>query len=381
MRNVCLLCYSENLQKIMHFTNAPRNIQSLLDKEQLSMDKKISLELVKCNSCNLVQLGNVEVVPTDYYDDYVMGTSFSTQMIEYTHTLAKNLVDTYHLQDKIIMELGCGDGFFLQQFKNLGTQVLGIEPSKRFSMYAKDEEIQILNIYFNLEAQLPQKEFDAIVSRQVFEHLKNPNEILQAMFKFLKTDGIGLIEVPSFEKALRLNRYYDIFSDHIAYYTKETLSHLVLRNNFEILDIFDAFNDEYIVIIFRKKQDLSIMNFVDGFQSYKKDFVNKIHELKSKGKKIVMWGAGGKGNALLSFCDIDSNHIDFIIDSDDKKIGKYTIGSHILIRDPSILKKEKVDVIIISAMAYESEILKQLAGMTFQGEIYVISPELRMIKG
>jgi len=378
MKKKCLICHSENIKKIIEIRNAPQNIQFLLTKNTLQDDKKISLHISKCNSCNLIQLTNHNVIPKNYYDDYVMSTSFSKDFEKYLESLTKELVQKFNLKNKNILEIGCGDGLFLHKFTKHGVKVLGIEPSKRFSKLKKDASIKILNIYFTIRSKLPLKEYDAIVSRQVFEHLKNPNEVLQTYYKFLKNDGIGLIEVPSFEKAIKNNRFYDIFSDHIAYYTKETLSHLVLRNNFEILDIFDSFNDEYLVIIFRKKPQLSLEKFANEFDNLKTDLVLEIKKLKKKYKKIVMWGAGGKGNSLLSIGNLNASVISFIVDSDPNKIGKYTRGSHIPVKSPSELD-DKVDAIIISAIAFKNEILKELTKKKFTGDIYLISPRLHKI--
>jgi len=390
MNRKCIICDSNDVNQIFEIPNAPMNIQALLTKDQIENDSKITLKIFQCKKCNLVQLGNSEVISSDYYDDYVMTASFSSHLSQYTKNLAKKLIQEYGLKQKNILEIGCGDGFFSKQLENEGAKVIGIEPSKKFGEYAKKNGINVIHTYFHENADLPINEFDAIVSRQVFEHLKNPNEVMLATKKFLKNGGIGMIEVPSFEKALQLNRYYDIFSDHVSYYTKETLSNLALLNGFEVSEVFDSFDNEFIVIIF-KKSDSSIKDsiknksnplmdeFIKNFERYKVTFNEGVKDLKTKNKKIVVWGAGGKGNALLSMCDLDSNYIDYVIDSDPKKIGKYTIGSHLFIKSPEVLKEDLVDVIIISAMAYEAEILKKLDEFEFKGDVYVISPWLRKV--
>ena len=76
----CILCKSSNIVNFLQINNAPINIQTLLRQDKISSDKKITLNVMKCNSCNLIQLGNSEIIPENYYDDYLMSTSFSSQM-------------------------------------------------------------------------------------------------------------------------------------------------------------------------------------------------------------------------------------------------------------------------------------------------------------
>ena len=305
----CLLCGSKSFVKILEINGAPINIQKVLKGHELANDHKIDITLLRCTACNLYQLGDLGVVPKDYYEDYLMTTSFSKQINIYVEGLAKSLIEKYNLKQKTIYEIGCGDGIFCEYLNKHGAITVGVEPSAVFGKLAEGKGIKVIYDYFTENLAIPEQSVDAIVSRAVFEHLKNPNEILKAMHKFLKKGGIGLIEVPSFEKAIKFDRYYDIFSDHVAYYTKETLTHLVSRNNFEVLDIFDSYNDEFLVIIFRKKDPLDEPKFMKNFEIYKKDFNNKINEFVSKKQSIAIWGAGGKGLALLSMSNLNSNTI------------------------------------------------------------------------
>jgi SAM-dependent methyltransferase len=332
--------------------------------------------LVRCQKCDLYQLGDLSVVPEEYYEDYIMTTSFSKQINEYIDNLAKYIVDKYRLKNGLVYEVGCGDGIFCEYLIKHGADTIGVEPSTTFGKLAERKNIKVIYDYFSEDLNIPEKGVDAIVSRAVFEHLKNPNKVLKAMHKFLKDDGIGMIEVPSFEKALKFDRYYDIFSDHVAYYTKQSLVNLISLNNFKVLEVFDSYNDEFIVIIFKKDNDNEEKKFVSKYEEYKKDFIEKINMFIRDRKSVCMWGAGAKGLALLSMCNLNDSTIKFIVDSDINKIGKYSPGSHIEIFSPDVLKEKYVDVIIISAMAYEKEIRDYLKGINFAGEVYVISPIL-----
>jgi SAM-dependent methyltransferase len=320
-------------------------------------------------------------VQTDYYDEYYMTTSFSESMKIYEKELCEKFFKEFSLKNKKLIEIGSGDGQFLKMFSDKGTDVLGFEPSKTFFNLALKRGLKMKNEYFNSNSNINDNFYDAVISRQVFEHLNNPNEVLENIFKKLKFGGVGLIEIPSFEKSLKENRYYDVFLDHKCYYTKKTLSHLLNKNGFEVTNIFNSFNDEYIVAYFRKNMQNDIQQFAENFLDYKSNFKNIINKMTLNSKKIVMYGAGGKGLSVLTMCNIDSSQISYVVDSDLTKQNKYTVGSHILIKPPEILKTDEVDVIIISAMAYYEEILKDLTEKyNYSGEIYAISPNLKRVR-
>lgn len=381
MVNKCLSCQSENIGELFVINDAPRNIQALLTKAQTESDKKISLKVLKCYSCELIQLENSDIIDADYYEDYVMTTSFSDSMTLYRQSLAKRFVEDYKLQNKRLFEIGCGDGQFLRFFKDLGVKELGIEPSKAFFDLARKKDLNLLNCYMSDDIPLEENSFDAFVTSAVFEHLKNPSEVLQAAKKVLKIGGIGLIEVPSFEKSLKDMRYYDIFSDHVAYYTKKSLSNLVIRQGFEVIELFSSFNDEFLVIIFKKKEDLPLSEFISGFENYKLSFQKVLSTIISDGKKIVVWGAGGKGIALLSMCGVSNSDVECVVDSDVYKIGKFTLGSHIEIKHPDELLQIKPDVIILTSLAYEEEIKSILKNKYhYGGELFVIYSGLRKVE-
>jgi len=372
----CILCGDKNFRTLFHVDKAPKNIQGLLVEKELDKDKTISFDLIQCKKCDMIQLGDFDILPRDYYDDYIMTQSFSKQNQEYLMDISTRFVKRFNLFGKKLFEIGSGDGEFLLKFKEQGLNVVGIEPSLTFSKRA-EKGLVILKEYFNKNTTLKEKSFDAIVSRAVFEHLKNPHSVLEGITKVLKESGVGLIEVPNFEKSIKERRYYDVFSDHVAYYTKKTLIKLLELHNFEIVEIFNTFNDEFLVVFFRKNQNYSVNKFIKDFAIYKKDFRKTLDKLKKENKTIAFWGAGGKGNAILSLCDIRKEEIKHVIDSDINKIGKHTIGTHIKIVSPSILYKEKIDTIIITAMAFASEIIQDLKSKyNYKGRIFVISPKL-----
>jgi len=376
----CILCGNKKFKHILKIKKAPFAVSKLLKKRELKKDKKISLDLIMCRSCGLFQLKKDNCLKPDFYTNYYMSVSYSRQMQKYQRWLAKDFIKTFNLKGKSSFKIGCGDGMFAQFLNKYGLKTIGIEPSKVFYNIAK-KKIKVLNEYFNRNVHLKHHYYDAFLSRQVFEHLTNPNQILKTVKIYLKPEGVGLIEVPSFTTTLEKNRYYDIFPDHTVYYSEYTLQYLLNKHNFQIIKIFPTANNEYLTAYFRNNDyyDFKIKPFIKNYIKYKKEIGNLIYQYRNK--NIAIWGAGGKGISLLTMFDISSKDVLFVIDSDPYKKNKYTPGSHILIKSPKEVDFKKIDLIIISAAMYQEEIIKDLRKKyKYQNKIATISPKPRLLR-
>jgi len=376
----CIICGSTKFKRTLTINNTSISVSKLLNEEDISNDSKIRLDLITCTKCGLSQLRKNNFVEPHFYDDYYMSVSYSRQMQKYQRWQAKDFIKTFRLKRGKAFEIGCGDGMFAFLLNKYGLATIGIEPSKSFYDLAK-RKTKVFNEYLSNHAHLKHHHYDAFVARQVFEHLMNPNKALQNIKLYLKPNGVGLIEVPSFTTAIEKNRYYDIFRDHVAYYTEYTLQYLLTQNNFRVIKISHTANDEYLTAYVQNNNyyDSKLQFFKDNYSRYKNAIKNLLKSYDNK--KIVVWGAGGKGISLLSTCDISSRNVLFIIDSDPHKANKYTPGSHILIKSPKMVNFKTIDLIIISAVMYENEIINDLKNKyNYHGMIALISPRVHAFK-
>ena len=379
----CILCKSDNIKSFFDLENSPRSISGLLSKNNLDKDSKINIQLHQCQDCKLVQLpDNVLTQQEDFYEDYLMTVTHSEYMIEHQNHQAKYFVDKFKLKDKEILEVGSGDGNFCSVLQKYGVKATGIEPSEVFYKEAVKlfPDIKFVKDYLTANSDLEVSKYDGFVSRQVFEHLANPNEVLQDVKKFLKPNAVGIIEVPSFEFSRKNNRFYDIFTDHIVYYAKQTLQRLLSDNGFEVDEIRDEAAGEYIVAYFRNGDYQDILNeeFKNKYFDTKKQVTQFFEEHEDK--KVGIWGAGGKGVAFLSQCGVDANDSMVLFDSDEHKQDKYTPASHFLIEKPDTEKINSCDLIVITAMMYHKPIIRKLINnYNYQNKIAVVAPVIHIL--
>jgi SAM-dependent methyltransferase len=372
----CRQCSSNQLSMCLTLKNAPPSIQRLLTKEQLGSDVAISLSVYQCMECGLFQL--TEALESNYYDDYVMTASHSPQMRAFQRSQAFSFVSSFDLLGKRVIEIGCGDGNYLQYLHEAGAIPYGIEPSKPFCQMAKERGFQVLEMYVGLQQPVPGAPYDAFVARQVLEHIPNPNGFLQGIRQALSPTGVGLVEVPSLEQTLEGGRYYDFCSDHLSYFSSLTLRHALERNGFVVLEVTRGMNREYNVAVVSKAPEYEFVTLQRELEVATQDLRTFVETYYLQGKRVAVWGAGGKGITVLAVAQV--RDITYVVDSDPHKKGRFTPVSHLPIFTPEKLLSDPVDAVIVTAVAYRDEILTELReALGFQGTIAVLGERLQVV--
>lgn len=372
----CRLCGNGETRLVLSLRSAPRNIQRLLRKQDLARDSSIDLEVMSCTRCGFVQLP--PVLESDYYDDYLMRANHSNQMEQHQSQQARNFVERFGLAGKKVIEVGCGEGSGMRHLAAAGVQVFGVEPSRPLREIAVSAGLQVQDAYVTPQGLLEHGPFDAFVSRQVLEHVPDIHGFLTGVRRNLADGAVGLIEVPSLEKALRDRRYYDFFSDHVNYFSLDTLRCAVELNGFTVLDSFHAMFDEYNVVLVKALSMPDLAEVQRTSVDLAADIRSFVREHHASGKKVGVWGAGGKGLSVLASLGIKG--IDLLVDSDPFKQGLYTPVSHILVQAPTIEAITSLDAIIVTAMAFKSEIEQQLRHVyRFRGTIAFLGRQLEYL--
>lgn len=362
----CKVCMRKGMQPFLEFPRYPGSISQLYeDADNARKDVKV-VSFIQCTFCNHVQLSND--TPQSFYEEYIMTVSHSPKMVEFQKAQCKQFVTDFSLKGKKVLEVGCGDGHFLSLLVAAGVEAYGNEPSNPFRELALKKNLNVSSGFVDENFIHPQGPFDAVITREVMEHVPQPVEFLKNIRNQLKPGGVLLVEIPNFEKALQEARFYDMFPDHISYFTKSTLTATVLNAGYHQPLIHYGMDDEFIFAT----------AIALPFQSdHLKGAVPAIHnDLKTLGenyKSIVVWGAGGKGIAALASAPT-LHGIKYVVDSDPFKQGKFLPGSGLLVNSPDVLFKDQtVDLLLITNLAYTDEILAILKEKGFSKKAMVLS--------
>jgi SAM-dependent methyltransferase len=363
----CRVCEHRGLEPFLHLDRAPANISRLLPADELETDAAIAIDVWRCPACSMVQLGTM--LAETFYEDYVMTVSHSPTMQRYQSEQATDLVWRFDLVGRRVMEVGCGDGHYLSLLDALGADVTGLEPSAPFRRLTEERGLPVHAGYAAALEPLPGGPYDAIVTREVLEHVPDPIDFLSTIRASLTADGVALVEVPSLEQALERGRFFDFFPDHLNYFSVGTLARALERSGFLVHEITRGMNGEYLQAIVRVDEGRGAANLDSTRGAIVRDLRALGQRCVADDLRLGVWGAGAKGLSVLAATQAQG--VSLLVDSDPHKQGRYTPGSGLLVEPVERLASAPVDVVVVTAMAYIDEIVTQLRDRVgFTGPVY-----------
>jgi cyclopropane fatty-acyl-phospholipid synthase-like methyltransferase len=374
----CRLCGAADPAPAFTLERAPHDVSHLLTEQEAQRDAPVRLDVHRCADCGHVQL--VRDPEGSYYEDYLMTVSHSPQMRAFQRAQAEDFVTRFDLSGRRVIEVGCGDGNYLGILRSLGVEAVGIEPSARFREVAAEAGHTVLAGYVTAGTPVPEGPYDAFVTREVFEHVPDPNDFLAGVRASLTDDGVGLVEVPSLEQALEHHRFYDFFPDHVNYWSVSTLARALERNGFLVDEVSRGMNGEYLQAYVRVDAGRDLPALASSVGAIRDELQALLAGWASEGRTVAAWGSGAKG--LTSLAEAGAEGVRYVIDSDPYKQGRLTPVTHLPVVGPERLQDEPVDVIILTALAYRDEIVAQLRGpLGFTGTIAVLGSPFELLEG
>lgn len=381
----CILC-GQTLEgtKLMEFKGMPASAQDIPDEHEVKEDKGITLCLHQCRTCGLVQF---DCEPVSYYRDVIRSGGYSTTMTDLRTRQYRHLIDTYHLEGKKFLEVGCGRGEFLKVLTKFPVRAYGVEHSQVLADTAAEDGLHVVQGFTENPDTVLGKHgpYDVFLSFNFLEHQPRPGVMLDCIRNNLTEEGMGLITVPSLEYILQYHGYYELLRDHIAYYTFDTLRYLLESHGFEVLEQ-ETVNRDTLSVIVKKRKDqdenqqrnkglptarerafdgltgseketapIDISGLAHSLTDIQSQIASLCSRLKEKGKSLALWGASHQGFTLAA-TTVLQDHAKYIIDSAPFKQGKFAPVSHLLIAGPDYWYKESADVILIAAPGYTEEI-------------------------
>ena len=409
-KKTCRFCNSNKINKIIDFGQVGLAGAFLLPNE-FPKEKKYSQQLYFCEECYLLQIIN-EVDSKLLFKDYFYFSSAIATLRKHFREYAEEVTKEFLLPDKAtVLEIGCNDGILLKPFIELGiNKVIGVDPSSNVISTIKDPNIIKINDFLSedLAKSIVRKhgQVDLICANNVFAHINNMHDITRAIKELLKPDGVFIFEVHYIGSLIDEVQYDMIYHEHIYYYSLITLQKFFAKFKLEIFNIkpipIHGGSMRYYVRnegkLTNKKISLKMLNlqkneYVKGydkkstFLNYaqdvdltRKNLMTLLKDIKQQNQSIVGYGASGRANTLIQYCNIDKNLLDYIIDDAPMKHGYYTPGSHLEIRSRDSLEEKLPDYILIFAWSFFSEIIEKNIHYLHRGVKFIIPlPEVKII--
>jgi SAM-dependent methyltransferase len=367
MIDTCRLCKGTDLEPMIDLGRRPIAHRLLESRDEAEDTYPMALHF--CLDCGLIQVLDT-IEPEILYTDF--NYNFSAWKPE------------PHLEDEIdaimaqgpfasAVEFGCNDGTFLKALADRGIPVcVGIEPNPVSGSMARDKSLSVFQSWVNEDVcekiVAEHGELDLVLSRQVIEHVPDLDNFVSCIKRMLKEDGVLFLDMPDFEPSLLVGDCSAVWEEHVSYFTEPILRKLLARHGLEITEVrkYD-FSSGCLAVIARTTEKVKIADdgetrrvmdlaaafggAVRGFEAGLRDGLSQARE---RGVEVALYGVGVRGCCTLNGLDL-SGLVDYAVDDQPERQGKFMPGCRLEIRPSSVLGEGRGPVICLLAVNNENE--------------------------
>jgi hypothetical protein len=373
----------------------------LLPIQLNQMEPFYPLKVYVCSNCFLVQLQEY-VSPEEIFTEYAYFSSYSESWLQHAKNYTESMIERFKLDSKAqVIELASNDGYLLQYFVEKGIPVLGIEPAKNVAQVAIEKGIPTLTEFFGVELarKMSQegKKADLLLGNNVLAQVPDINDFVAGMKIVLKPQGVITVEFPHLMRLIEGNQFDTIYPEHFSYFSFIAAERIFAGHGITLFDVEELKTHGGSIRVYgRHAEDVSkpltgralelkerelragygrmetYSTFAKKVEETKRRLLQILVEVKNEGKRIVGYGAPGKGNTLLNYCGIRSDFLDYTVDRNPYKHGRFTPGTHIEIFPPDRIKQDRPDYLFILPWNLKEEIIRQMAFIREWGGKFIV---------
>jgi len=361
-------------------------------------EPRYPLEVAFSPVSKLVQI--LETVPPDvlFDDDYPYYSSFSDYLLKHSKANAEELITMRGLgSDSLAVELASNDGYLLKNFVAHGVPVLGIDPAKGPVEAARKIGVETMHAFFT--ADLAERlaangtRADVIIGNNVLAHVADTNGFVRGIRTLLKDTGVAVIECPYLRDLIDHNEFDTIYHEHLCYFSVHALDYLFRRNGLFLNDVrrlpihggslrlyvepVENVGDAVKTMLDEERRlGMDEIAYYQSFAERVRAVVTGLRELveslRNDGRTVAAYGAAAKGAIMLNAAGLGAGLIDFVVDRNVHKQGRYMPGVDVPILAPDELAARRPDYAIILPWNFRDEIVTQQTAYTDAGGRFIV---------
>ena len=402
-------CCGTNLHHVFVDLGTSPLCESYLSVEQLGQPELFyPLTVFICEHCLLVQLPT-HVKGESIFSEYAYFSSYSTSYLQHARQNVIALVDRFKLtHGHYVVELASNDGYLLKNFVELGIPCLGIEPAANIASVAEARGIPTLVRFFGertaREVIDQGRRADVLMANNVLAHVPDLHDFVHGMKLLLAEEGVAVIEVQHLLHLIERNQFDTIYHEHFCYYTLLSFSNVLHCHGLQVFDVEELSThggslrvyiqhsetgkfpiSERVQQLLETERSAGIHELA-GYSAFgervaevKRQLLEFLIGAKCGARSVAGYGAPGKGNTLLNYCGIRQDLLEYTVDRNLYKQGKYLPGTRIPIYSPEQIAQQRPDFILILPWNLRDEIAEQLSFIRqWDGKFVVPIPRLEV---
>jgi SAM-dependent methyltransferase len=410
MSGHCRFCGAPLVHSVVDLGASPL-CESYLSADQLNrMEPFYPLHAWVCDRCFLVQLEEY-VSGEEIFTDYAYFSSFSDSWLDHSRRYVDQMIGQLRLTPaSSVVEVASNDGYLLQYFVQRGIPALGIDPAANVAKAAEARGVRTLVKFFGRETarELVAEGLrpDLILGNNVLAQVPDLNDFVGGLALLLGPRGTITIEFPHVHETLVGNQFDQVYHEHFSYFSLYSTERLFAAHGLTVYDVerlpthggslrvyarhtadeSNPVTDRLLELReVEKRSGIDTLayytTFEDRVRETKRALLDFLIRAKRAGKRVVGYGAPGNGNTLLNYCGIRTDFVEFTVDRNPYKQGRFTPGTRIPIRPPDAIREARPDFVLILPWNLKSEIVEQLGYIReWGGQFIVPIPELAVIR-
>ena len=364
------------------------------------MEPFFPLHVFVCDQCWLVQLDEY-VAPEHIFTEYAYFSSYSDSWVEHARRYVETISARLGLGSaNQVMEVASNDGYLLQHFVARGVPVLGIEPAANVARVAIDKgvatTVRFLGVQTARSIVKESGQADLVIGNNVLAHVPNLNDFVGGLSVLLKPEGTITMEFPHLIRLMEGNQFDTIYHEHFSYLSLIAVQTVFRAHGLRVYDVDEipthggslriyachegaALTERPAIAALRAREEAFGLTRLDTYGRFneqvvatKRNLLAFLIQAKRDGKAVAGYGAPGKGNTLLNYCGIRTDFVDYVVDRNPYKHGKFLPGTHIPIHAPERIAETKPDFVLILPWNLREEIVRQLAYIREWGGKFVV---------